>query len=122
VSKARCAEYESPEAVWRDFGCSQFYLCSITENSDRETFKNFASLVRAKKIPAKRIKAAAALGLDGFNLNNSIHWPTLEKSLTEHAAEIDAHLIEQKGSSMEDLRCEEKELGNHVGIKARLAA
>jgi len=63
----------------------------MTESSDKETFKNIASLVRAKKVPAKRIKAAAALGLDGFNLNNSIHWPTLEKSLTEHAAEIDGY-------------------------------
>jgi hypothetical protein len=53
----------------------------MMESSDKETFKNIASLVRAKKVPAKRIKAAAALGLDGFNLNGSIHWPTLEKSL-----------------------------------------
>jgi ABC-type Zn uptake system ZnuABC Zn-binding protein ZnuA len=65
---------------------------------EKETFKR-AEAIRLFNLDPKRVRAAAALGLPGVQSNNNVHWPTLQKSLAENAAAIDAKMAEQKSDA-----------------------
>jgi hypothetical protein len=81
------------------------------EPTDKKLYSSQAQLCKAKKLDKKLVRAASALGLPGFNSNRTVNWELLEPSLKEHDVEIQAYL---KDKSFDDLRREEKELGNEL--------
>jgi len=79
--------------------------------SDKKVFSSIANLCREKGVDKKLIRAASSMGLPGFNANRTINWEILEPAIKQNEAELKKRLQER---SIDDLRREEKELGNEI--------